>query len=387
MPVFKTSSLPPLALSFDETRSTGTSAEIVFRFGAAEAGRVTIQSDGATLRRSGDVLLCLGLAPALELGADLVIDGPVDATLLANASSIQSLLCSWYRGFRRIDVLAETGQSSYPDGRGAGVFYSGGLDSSFSLVTERERLDTLVTVVGADVDPADQAGTARLRDTSRAVAGAYGLKPILITTDARKLTDRLVGWSQYHGAFLAAVRHLLADSLHTQLVASSGTDRPWGSHMLLDAHYGTTGAAIEHHGHLPRIEKIRRIIDEPAIMAALHVCSRTDTNCGKCAKCAFVICALAGLDAFDRSSTFDGGMLSDARPRVANPASRDQHAALRALLADRQADGDLIARIDRAIAAYERGEPFDNMFPRAEWRRQFKRRKRRRRYMAVAQRA
>src|SRR5688572_13947613 len=91
--------LPPIELSFEEQSGVPDPSLLVVAIkGGALSRSVIFKSSGPGLRKSGDVLLCLGLIPAMELGCDLVIGMPVDTSLLENAEKIQTMLCDWYPG-------------------------------------------------------------------------------------------------------------------------------------------------------------------------------------------------------------------------------------------------------------------------------------------------
>jgi hypothetical protein len=379
--------MPPLSLSYDDRSSSPDRVEIIFSFGAGIRERVYFQSSGQVLRRSGDALFCLGLVAAMEIGADLVIDRPVDEKLLANADRIQSLLCRWYRGYRPITIHAEAGKSVYPEGRGTGAFYSGGIDSSYTLVDAIDRLDAIVTVIGGDRQ-VDRRQADEFRQMAEGVGAAFGLQPILIETDIRKVSRRLVGWVEYHGSFLAAVRHLLADRLGHQLIASSADEsswtRRWGSHPALDALFGTQGAAIEHHGLVHRLAKIERILEQPNLMAQLQVCTRSPQNCCRCKKCTFVMHALETLQGFDRAPTFSPADLGRGSLVVTGEGSKSDLANLRLAALSRGRPATLPALIDRAMVRYEANKRLQRIVPIGEGVRRLKRSLRQRRYLSAA---
>jgi hypothetical protein len=383
------SAVPALSLAFDPPGDDPTRLVVRFNLGRGAVRRVFFQSDGRALSPNGEALLCLGLVPAMEIGADLVIGEPVDRDLLDNAARIQALLCSWYPGYRPIRIEAEPTSRRHPPARGAGVYFSGGIDSSYSLVEERHRLDALVTLIGADVDIGNTKQARQLRAIAAEAASRYGLEPIIVETDIRHVSDRMVGWVEYHGALLGAVRHLLADRLETQIIASSADEsswtRPWGSHPALDPLFGTPGARIEHHGLVHRFAKIDRIKDEPVLMRHLRVCDDyDDANCGACGECHFTQFSLAALDAFDRAPTFSKADLPRARVEVSGLGSRSDCVHLRDAAARLGRPPGLPARVDRAVRWFDLKTSMGRLIPMEDWARRFKRFKRRRRYCRAA---
>ena len=344
---------------------------------------VRFEATGATLAANGDALFCLGLVPAMELAVDLRIEAEVDQELLDHAREIQALLCRWYPGYRPIDVQAPSIGRTYPEARGTGLFFSGGVDSSYSLATERERISKLVTLIGADVDPADTPRVERLETIARDVGSRFGIEPIVVTTDIRSVSDRLIGWVEYHGAVLAAVRHLLAHEFENQLIASSADEsswtRRWGSHPALDHLWGTGGARIEHHGLVHRLAKIERISCEPVLMEHLRVCNQAFEHCGVCDGCQFMLAALDVLDMRDQAPTYRHLTSRKRSLEVTGEGSLSDMRNLRTAAA-KGGHEDIVAAIDRAIARYDLKKSLNRVLPVDEIARRFKRFKRRRRF-------
>lgn len=348
---------------------------------------IRFEATGATLLATGDALLCLGLVPAMELGVDLRIDADVDEDLLDHAREIQALLCAWYPGYRPVAVDARPARRSYPEGRGSGLFFSGGVDSSYSLATERDRISGLVTLIGADVDPADLPRVTRLKTVSEEVATHFGLDRILVTTDIRSVTDRLIGWVEYHGAALAAVRHMLAHRFENQLIASSADEsswtRRWGSHPALDVLWGTGGARVEHHGLVHRLAKVKRISCEPVLMEHLRVCNRSFEHCGVCDSCQFMLAALDVLDMRGNAPTYRHLTSTKRSLEVSGEGSLSDMRNLRAA-AEVHGNGDIVAAIDKALTRYRLAKALDRVIPVDEIARRFKRFKRQRRFFRQA---
>ncbi|MEM6460924.1 MAG: hypothetical protein AAF724_03320 [Pseudomonadota bacterium] len=353
------------------------------RFSVGDYERlVYFNCEGAQLAASGDALLCLGLLPAMELNVDLRIEAGVDGGLIKNANEIQRLLCKWYPGYQPVQVQADTLRRRYPEGRGTGLFFSGGVDSSYSLAEENEGLSALVTIIGADVAPEDLPRAKRLRSIAVDVAAEYQLKPIIVTSNIRDVSDRMIGWVEYHGAFLAAVRHMLACDLEKQLVASSADNsswnRRWGSHPALDKLWGTAGAQIEHHGLVDRLSKIDRIAKEPVLMEHLRVCNREYEHCGACDSCRFMLTALDLLDLRSLSPTYSHLGSAGSTLRVTGEGSLSDLTRMRQVAVARERDA-VVAAIDSALAKYGRKKRFYRSIPVDELNRRFKRFKRQRR--------
>jgi hypothetical protein len=377
---------PPLRVSFAESRANADPREVIVEFTAGKARKtVAFRSSGPPLLKSGDALLCLGLVPAMELQCDLVVDAPIDDLLFENVKKIQALLCSWYPGYRAVVVTANSRKAKYSGDRGQAIFFSGGVDSSFSLAQASSRLSGMVTVIGADVDPAVVKEVRHLEKTVQAVATAYDLESIRVETDLRRVSDKLVGWVEYHGAVLAAIAHMLGDRFENFLVASSADEsswsRRWGSHPALDPLYGSSGLGIEHHGLVHRLAKIERLLGEPVLMAQLRVCDYAADNCGTCEDCTFMLKALDVLDATDRAPTFRAPEAGTRQLIVTGEGSKSDlaHMRMRAMV-DGNSNG-LAEEIRAANRWYETKKRIFGVLPLPEIKRKLKRLKRQYRYL------
>lgn len=313
---------------------------------------------GHALRPSGDALVCLGLYPAAEVGTDLHVDGEVSPRLLANAQAISGLYKRWWPACRDVTVIPRQ-QAPMPVGpsRGTGLFFSGGIDSGFSLADAGPRVSELVTLVGVDMPLADRAETARLEKLTRDVARAKGLEPIVVETDVSSTFHPFASWIEHHGAVLAAIGHLLSSHLERVLIASSGNETawhvPWGSHPGLDPLYASDTLAVEHHGLVSRFDKIARIAEDDVLLGRLRVCNKARRNCGVCSKCTFAMRSLDILGARERARTFPPFEPRRGRFKISDASSLDERERLRD--AARSAGrGDLLPEIDGAIDAYRR---------------------------------
>lgn len=350
--------LPPLHLAFDDS-STDQDIRVRLATGGRNVGTIFFRCETTPLLRNADALLCLGLTPALEVSAPLHVEGTVEQSLLPNVDVIQDLLCSWYPSYCRIPVSVATGSRTYPDGRGTALFFSGGIDSSYSLAAEKNRLDALITIVDAQAPGRSGPAGQRLVSSLERVAACYGLEPIVIETNVRSIMQPFLGWTEFHGSAMAAIRHLLADRFETVLIASSGDETawfvPWGSQPALDPLLGTSGAGIEHHGLVKRLDKIRTILTQPALMEQLHICnSDPHVNCGRCTKCQFAMACLAVLDATDRAPSFPQKRENPPfRFHIEDAAIRSDYDYLREKAAVTDRHASLVADIDQSISAWD----------------------------------
>ena len=189
------------------------------------------------------------------------------------------------------------------------------------------------------------------------VSAHYALDPIIVETNIREVSDRLIGWSEYHGALLAGVRHMLAHRIEEQLIAASGDEssyfRPWGSHPLLDPLFGTQGARIGHNGLVARAAKFEKLLPETILMQNLQVCDRSEEGCcGICNKCTFVLYALDIFQAFDASPTFRRQDLGRGEIAISGPSSHSDWISLQEAAVRKNRQKQLVAAVDKAVFRY-----------------------------------
>lgn len=294
----------PLRLSFlSQTDPTEISVRVTA--GKRDFGKARFRCrSGQPLAPNPDALFALGLYPASELGVALQVEGAVDAGLLARATTITAHYAEWWRGCRHVQVQADASAQRVPRaGRGAAVFFSGGVDSSYSLLENKGRITAIITMLGLDVPLSDAAETQRLETMAQETAAAQGLEAVVIETDMAEVFHPIASWLEHHGSALAAVGHMLADRFDRVIIASSGDETawhsPWGSHPAVDPLFGSALLAVEHHGLVPRFDKIARVTRDGPMMARLRVCNKSRRNCGQCDKCTFAMRAIevAGAEA------------------------------------------------------------------------------------------
>lgn len=315
------------------------------RDGIEWSARVTFADQERTLRFGGPAELVSNadatafvaalLLPAMAWGQDLHVEGPVSSHVLAKVPTIARLLASMDPSLRVPEVTAaEAADEPWPTGDGGiACMFSRGVDSTYSASVPRVDpgpLDALVYC--RSLEPMHDAATsdAELEATQRA-ADALELPLHVIWTDLRALTDPMLGWSAMHGSGLAAMA-LLVRQRFDDVVLPSAYDLaglvPCGSHPAIDPLWSSPSTRI-HHDHLDRgrHEKVAFLAAErPDLLAHLKVCYQgsTQTNCGRCHKCALTMSSLRAEGVLHLASLFPPELdLEVVRSqRVAGPGSR-----------------------------------------------------------------
>jgi hypothetical protein len=257
-----------------------------------------------------EVLVCPFLLPAMAQHADLEVEAPLTPEFLKNLEFVRRRASEWWPEFSDGAVHAPVG-SARPRGPHAGVFYTGGADSTYALQQLHPRLRYAVYTEGFDI-PLVQAERLRLTRASLAeTVAACGLDLVVLRTNLRThpLFKR-APWITSHVSALAAVAHVLGDLIHTMHVAASDVPPPWGSYPDLDAAWSSESVEIRNFSaELSRLQRVSAIAKwEPArkhLRVCWYNCSELpELNCGACEKCLrtrmqlFVAGATDGLDSF-----------------------------------------------------------------------------------------
>lgn len=260
----------------------------------------------------GDAFLPALLLPAMLAGEDLRIEAPVSGQLLSSIVRIQDILRLWMPGARRIRVEAPAGEAAGGENAAReATFFSGGVDSFHTLLTNRERITHLLLVHGFDIPLESEALFAQARAGVERVGRHFGKTPIPVATNLRLLFPR-IDWEMYHGSAMAAVGLALGRGFGTVRIPSSfpyGRLQPWGSSPFLDPLWSTESTRFLHDGaNVGRTAKVLSTVSRCDLaLETLRVCWENRggrLNCGTCEKCVRTMLMLHAAGVLDRCTVF-----------------------------------------------------------------------------------
>jgi hypothetical protein len=261
------------------------------------------------IERSGyDPFLVAALPLAMRFADSLEVPDPVSARLLAKLPEAQRLLADWTPSLEPVVVEAEAGRAAGDGAGGVASFFTGGSDSLYTAIRNRDRIDALVYVHGYEVR-VDSPDKRRLVSTRlNRFADRFEVPLIELESNLRTdLTEGRVDWGMAHGAALAGAAHALGRFGRVLIPGSQTPDAsvPWGSHPRLDHLWSTERVVIEHEGEAARVDKILFVSDYQPALDVFRVCMSRDAdyNCGRCPKCANAALNLALGDALRRCPT------------------------------------------------------------------------------------
>jgi hypothetical protein len=317
---------------------------------------------------SGNAALAMALVPAMRTARSLVLADSLSPRLFVSQAAIQQRFQAWDNRFNVVRITAPLGET--PQGStgrtglgGTGLFFSGGVDSFFSLLRHREEITHLIFLRGFNVKRQQVVDDAVL-PAIRAVALQMNKTLVEVSTNIREFSDRLVDWGlDYHGAALAAVALLLAPTLSKVYVAATHSESDtfrWGSHLFVDPLYSTETLSLIHDGaQATRVEKVAAIAENRLVQQTLRVCNKVGaSNCGRCEKCLRTMINLRVAGALEKVVTFDRNLRLNQvrliRVRDENKASfvSENLTALRA----KGLDDDLALALSDALSRrYDQG--------------------------------
>ncbi len=310
---------------------------------AGDGARVYLRLHGeGTLDTSATPFVPVAAVAAAWAGVDLVIDAPVDATAVSGARHAIAMLANFGRddGARAPRISASEVVEPYPgprysatvpagsatapnigdsadNGRGVGLFFTRGVDSIATLLTDAAEITHLIGIDWAD-PPYHTPGTEAVFASTAAAADERGLPLVRVTTNVRDLLDGSAGWRWGFGPVLASFGLALAPMLGEVRISSAfgpGDPAPNSSQEMLDPLWSSSSVAVVHRALGARLHRTAIVAADPWAMRWLKVCwmRAGDGNCGECPKCLMTMTGLYTCGAGDLlAACFDAPLTAQA---------------------------------------------------------------------------
>jgi hypothetical protein len=189
-------------------------------------------------------------------------------------------------------------------------FFSGGVDSFYTLFKHYDEIGTLVYMRNPFISAADDAiVTGRIRKIARLVKKDV----IEVLPLVREYTEPHLIWYYAHGAVMGSCALMLEPQISKVYFASTHSYKglaPNGTHPLLDRLWSTETIEFATDGsEATRIQKLEYLSQFEVALRHLQVCvwDLPDTekvNCGECYKCLMTQAALRVLGKLDRCPVF-----------------------------------------------------------------------------------
>lgn len=269
---------------------------------------------------SGNPWVVMMLPLAMAYGEAIEVPFPVDVHLVDNLLGLMQVWHAWYPGLSRVEIRAPRMEGGVRSARKRGLFFSGGIDSFFSLLRHYDGatgdaegpVDDLINVGGFDVPitSAEELDTAQ--QVLDGVARQFDKRHVRVFTNLRTLeTPYSLNWIGSHGCALAVVGHLLERAYGELIVASThdyGHLERIGSHPMTDRLLGSRSMRVVHDGaSFTRVQKTALVGRSDIALDSVRVCweSQKYSNCSRCRKCLITMVTLDLLGYKERAQTFD----------------------------------------------------------------------------------
>jgi len=279
------------------------------------------------------------------------IELPVlDQRFLNSMESVRQVMKSWYPGLPfsggiKSDTVSQTGKTAT---NREGLLYSGGLDSTASLIRCLDVKPVPILVIGTPDLPSSQIDFHRMfLDEVRPFVERLGLNLHVAQSTMLEMVNldalnsdfgELLGgywWeSVSHGLMLlgACAPLTFTEGIGTLRIAASRTgqfEEPWGSNPEVDEKVAWGATSVVHDSHdISRQQKIDSLIApflrKEVSVLPLRVCGSTKSkerlarktlNCGRCEKCTRTIVGLLAVGVDPRTCSFDMRYFSAQRLR------------------------------------------------------------------------
>jgi hypothetical protein len=298
-----------------ERQAASIPPNLWFRFPQTYREHVCTWTDGFL---AGLILL------SMSLQEDIQVRGNVSPRLAYGVEQFQWVFNTWLPDtFHRVNVSYQhlEPQAINLTGSGIGASFSGGVDSSFTLMQhlpprqprQVQCITHCVFVQGFDIPLGERQDFQSAVVSLSGALSELGVQLVPCRTNLQMFTTGRVDWKYAHGSALISPALVLQPLFRRYLISSSWNLRasiPWGSSVFTDHWLSTDNLEIVHYG-LPfrRIEKIDALVGWEPAQRFLRVCTNLKErhgveNCSHCEKCLRTMAMMTVVGGLEAFSTF-----------------------------------------------------------------------------------
>ncbi len=255
---------------------------------------------------------------AMKTNMRLCVPQAISLKMMEGLEEFRQIFCEWYPAFHPVEIrtVPRAPQEQMPKAEGVAAFFTGGVDSFYTLRQRLSELTGLIFVHGFDIPLKNTGLRQQISAELRAVADHVQIPLVEVETNLREIIDAHLSWPEHaHGAALAAVALLFAPQFHRVYIAASNSYpdfSAFGSHPFTDPLWSTEEVEIVHDGfYTRRLHKVEEIAGWDVAMDHLRVCWKNRGgayNCCRCEKCVRTMVALRIVGGLERCRTFPGGL-------------------------------------------------------------------------------
>lgn len=290
-------------------------SEVVYRVDLGERHYdVFIRSHDLVRQPGMEAVVPMALLAAMSLRRPLHVEGRLSATFLNGVRQVMALFAQHFEPFDVVDITADElyqAEAAMP-GERRGAFFSGGVDSFYTLFKGREELTDLIYIHGFDVRLDDWPRRQAIANMGEAVAASMGMRFVQVESNLAKVLEDFGSWPLHgHGFALMSVARALAGAFGEIRVPGTHSlkgQKPWGSWLDTDPLFSDERLSVVHDAcEAERVDKIIALADQPLALRYLRVCwGRVEGtyNCCRCEKCLRTMTTLHALGKLQEAEAF-----------------------------------------------------------------------------------
>lgn len=260
---------------------------------------------------TADATIPMMLLSYMKKGEDVTLNYHISEKLRGNIDEIQDKYCAMYPDLKKVKVTTLKNYTA--------CFFTGGVDSFYTVLKNMDKIDRLVYVQGFDIRLDNEEQLRMVTNRLQEATAGLGVHFRPVRSTMRDVIVDGPNWLTQFGAALASVA-LSLPGCKKMYIPSSGIGQ-WGSSPDIDPLWSTETTEIVHYGaYTSRLDKVRFISDFPVVLKHLRVCweSTTAYNCGYCEKCLRTLVQLYICGALDKAESFDTPTVAALANRIDN---------------------------------------------------------------------
>ena len=261
-----------------------------------------------------DAAIPLAILPAMRLRKAIHVNGAVSRTFIDGVKRAMRFYATSFEGFSEVPITADSCYEARPGpSQRRASFFSGGVDSFFTLLKGRNELTDIITIRGFDMSLGDADRWEKTRASAHAVAAELGIRFHELESNFGSMIKEFGLWIEHgHGLALACAARSLAGlfaEIRIPGTFSSDGQIPWGSSAFSDPEFSDERLAIIHDTcAATRTDKIEFLAQQPLALQYLRVCpgvkNDANYNCCRCEKCLRTMVSLYACGALERAAAF-----------------------------------------------------------------------------------
>jgi hypothetical protein len=288
---------------------------IVYRIQVGErAFDIYVQSPSLVEQPGLEAAIPLALLPAMKLRQPIHAEGALSTTFVEGVRRVIDYYVSNFEEFSTVNISADSYyQATQKTSQRKASFFSGGVDSFFTLFKARDELTDIITIRGFDMSLSDNDRWQKTSSTAKIITEELNLQLHEVESNFGLIIKEFGLWVEHgHGMALACIARSFA-SLFSEIRIPGTHDIthhvPWGSSVITDPQYSDEQLSIIHDAcPAKRTDKIIYLSKEPLALNYLRVCpgKKNDGhyNCCRCEKCLRTMVVLYAIGALDNASAF-----------------------------------------------------------------------------------